>query len=109
MTPASYPSLHGGGEVLGEEKMQGTMGGEMVEAGGNLASRERAEESLRGGIGARSAGAEERVARGGKGGAASVEADRVVADDGCGNAPRRRPAGDFKAPPGDDRDSAVTR
>ena len=36
------------GQVLGEEKMQGTMGGEMVETGGNLASRERKGESLKG-------------------------------------------------------------
>ena len=70
----------GGWQVLGEEKMQGTMGGEMVETGGNLASREREGESFNEGRGSgtRSAAAEERVAGGGKGGGASEGGDLSV-------------------------------
>ena len=48
LTRAPRGCCPGGEQVLGEEKMQGTMGGEMVETGGNLASRERKEESLKG-------------------------------------------------------------
>ena len=45
--PPAAPPAFPEEQVLGEEKMQGTMGGEMVETGGNLASRERKEESLK--------------------------------------------------------------